>query len=248
MSILIPCAKPKDRDELGDKGGIVFNDFDSFVFKKILAGLQQDLPNEYHPEPFVSFLHKLADQHTVTGLLNTLDYPGCIYTGALGRERDITVPELEPILLCQHKYYARRAQKKYVPEATPHFAVVRHDKLEEVKDLPFPIFIKPVKSYLSVFAKRVDSLEELKKYLNQVKVSEQFLLPFNWALSRYTDYEYDGSYFVAEEVLKGEQVTLEGYVFNGNVGLIGVVNSVMIPDTISLERFVFPSTLPSAAQ
>ncbi len=248
MSILVPCAQQKDRDELKKLENIYFTDFDGLVLERILAGLEDTFPQEYQPENYLPFLHEVADRHNITKLLNTCDYPGCIYAGALGKERNIPVPNLETILLCQHKYYARCAQKKYVPEATPNFAIVRHDHLNEVQHLSFPIFIKPVKSYLSVFAKRIDSLEELKNYLNRVMISEQFLLPFNWALSRYTDYEFDGSYFIAEELLKGEQVTLEGYVFNAKIGLIGIVDSIMIPDTISFERFVYPSFFPALVQ
>ena len=248
MSILVPCAKPKDRDELSNKEDIIFNDFDSFSFKRILAGLQDTLPREHRPEFFLKHIHSLIDTHHITKLFNTLDYPGCIYTGIVGRERNMQVPDLKAILLCQHKYYARCAQKKIVPEATPHFALVRHDKLDEIKSLMFPLFIKPVKSYLSVFAQRISSMEELKAYLKRVKISEQFLLPFNWAIERYTDYAYDGSYFIAEEMLKGEQVTLEGYVHNGTVGMIGIVDSIMIGDTVSFERFVYPSRLPQEVQ
>jgi hypothetical protein len=42
----------------------------------------------------------------------------------------------------------------------------------------------------------------------------------------------------------GDEVTLEGFVHNGEVTVIGVTDSVKYPDTNSFERFEYPSALP----
>lgn len=49
---------------------------------------------------------------------------------------------------------------------------------------------------------------------------------------------------LAEEVLTGAEVTLEGYVHGGRVTTIGLTDSVMYPGTSSFERFEYPSRLP----
>ncbi len=249
MSILIPCAQQKDKDELLQKNDtFIFTDFDGAIFENLLAGIKKVLPERYRPDNYIQELYLLADKHHITELLNTCDYPGSIYTSVLGRERNLIVPSIESILVCQHKYYARCLQKKYVPEATPQFAIVAKNNFDAVRTLSFPLFIKPVKSYLSAFARPIYTMHELETYLSQVAIPEQFLMPFNWAIKKYTDYAYDGSYFIAEELLRGRQVTLEGYVWRGEVGLIGIVDSIMIPETISFERFVYSSSLPEGVQ
>jgi biotin carboxylase len=48
---------------------------------------------------------------------------------------------------------------------------------------------------------------------------------------------------LAEEVLTGAEVTLEGYVHRGRVTTIGVTDSLMYPGTNSFERFEYPSRL-----
>ena len=53
--------------------------------------------------------------------------------------------------------------------------------------------------------------------------------------------------FMAEELLSGEEVTLEGYVHGGRVTTIGVTDSVKYPGTFSFERFEYPSALPRGA-
>ncbi len=249
MPMLVPCTKKKDRDELsGRDERVIFTDFDNALPKKVLAGLEPNLPDEYLPKKYLPKLHTLCDTHSITSLYNTDDYLGSIYTSVLAHERGIKSAPLGAVLLCQHKYYARIAQQQYASEVTPEFAIVRHDYQDEVAQLGFPFFIKPVKAYLSVFAQQIHSQKELDEYFQKTRVSEQFLIPFNWAIEKYTDYEYDGTYFIAEKVLQGKQVTLEGYIYEGEVGLIGIVDSVLIPNTISFERFVYPSSLSQSVQ
>src|SRR5205085_1876155 len=56
---------------------------------------------------------------------------------------------------------------------------------------------------------------------------------------------YDGRvpahFFIAEAPLFGAQVTVDGFVQGGRATIMGVVDSVMYPGTISFERFEYPS-------
>jgi hypothetical protein len=51
--------------------------------------------------------------------------------------------------------------------------------------------------------------------------------------------------YIAEELVSGEEVTLEGYVHGGRVTVVGVTDSVKYPGTNSFERFEYPSRLPA---
>ncbi len=53
---------------------------------------------------------------------------------------------------------------------------------------------------------------------------------------------------MAEELLEGVEVTVEGFVHGGRPTVIGITDSVMYPGTISFERFEYPSALPDARQ
>ena len=48
---------------------------------------------------------------------------------------------------------------------------------------------------------------------------------------------------LAEDVLTGHEVTLEGFVHGGRVTPVGITDSVMYPGTNSFERFEYPSRL-----
>ena len=53
---------------------------------------------------------------------------------------------------------------------------------------------------------------------------------------------------LAEELLSGTEVTLEGYVHEARATTIGVTDSVKYPGTLSFERFEYPSALPEERQ
>jgi len=48
--------------------------------------------------------------------------------------------------------------------------------------------------------------------------------------------------------LRGDQVTVDGFVENGRATIMGVVDSVMYPGTMSFRRFDLPSRLPDRVQ
>lgn len=117
--------------------------------------------------------------------------------------------------------------------------------------LPFPLFIKPVKSWFSQHARRINTSQELQAFAASAEVRSHlsaFVTPFNQLIGQYTDFAFDGSYLLAEELLAGEQVTVEGFVFRGQVQIVGIVDSVMYPGTISFQRFEYPSSLPPEVQ
>jgi biotin carboxylase len=77
---------------------------------------------------------------------------------------------------------------------------------------------------------------------------EGFLSPFDDLLKAHTNYEFDASCLLAESLLEGVQVSLEGYAFRGQVHTLGILDAEMFPGTISFERFVYPSRLPAPVQ
>jgi hypothetical protein len=77
---------------------------------------------------------------------------------------------------------------------------------------------------------------------------ELFLQQINWFLRNYTGYDLNANYLIAEKMLTGFQVTLEGFVYNRQIVILGIVDSVMYPETYSFQRFVYPSRLSAAVQ
>jgi biotin carboxylase len=55
-------------------------------------------------------------------------------------------------------------------------------------------------------------------------------------------------WLIAEELLGGRQCTLDGMMAAGELTLIGVVDSIRLPNRVSFARFDYPSRLRRAAQ
>jgi hypothetical protein len=208
-----------------------------------------------HPETFDADAFIVAAVATIRaegleGVFATDDYPGSLVAAAIAHELGLPGPSPEAVLTCQHKYYSRLAQLRSVPEAVPPFALIDPDDLDQsLRDVQFPVFVKPVKSFFSVFAQVVHDRAELEAVVAVTRRHlTEFVKPFNQLVGRYTSFEHDGGYLLAEGILRGKQVTVEGCAFRGDFAIVGVVDSIMFPDTISFQRFDYPSSLDERIQ
>lgn len=187
------------------------------------------------------------------GVISNDENIGCALASIIAERLALPGPNTQSVLLCQHKYYARRAQQECIPEATPQFWLM--DKAKQTDGagpVNFPCFVKPVKGTFSIMAKEVASLEELEEHTT-LSMFERLiwhirLYPFNRLLSRYTDFDKNGNYFLGEQVLTGHQVSVDGYGFNGAINIHGIVDAHWYAGTNSFKRFVYPSRLSAEVQ
>jgi len=188
----------------------------------------------------------------IHGVLSSSDYPGAAAAAAIARGLGLPGPEPAALLRCSHKYYARLAQREAVPDATPPFALVpARLPLAPLAGVPFPCFVKPVKGSFSVLARRIADAAELEAFLEQAAVrefTELHMQMFNQLVAHWTPFEIDGGHFIAEGLLPGSLVTVEGFAAGGEVEILGVVDSILHPETGSFLRFDYPSALPEPVQ
>ena len=185
------------------------------------------------------------------GILCTQDYLGYICSCLLAKKLKLPGPSPLSVLTCQHKYYSRIAQAKYVPSATPSFGLIDPKNIEKslaTLPLTFPFFIKPVKAYFSFGATRVHTKPELKDAIHSSLPDKSFLQPFNAVLAQHTPYKYSANYLLAESILEGQQCTVEGFIHKGSLYILGIIDSAMYPGTISFHHFTYPSKLPQKIQ
>lgn len=181
----------------------------------------------------------------VDGVLSSSDYPGATLAAALARALDLPGPDPSAMIRSSHKYVSRQIQREATPEAVPLFDLIEPAQPEREPATGFPCFIKPVKGAFSLLARRIERAEDLREFLARPAVREflaEWMPIFNQCVRRYTDLEVDGSCFIAEGLLQGRQVTVEGFSAGGEVEILGVVDSVMYPGTSSFARFDYPSS------
>jgi biotin carboxylase len=202
---------------------------------------------EFDADAFIGEAVEVLGAAGVDGVTSSSDYPGCLVAAFVAHELGLPGPHPDSVLRCSHKYYARLAQTAAVPEATPRFALIDPDDLDEASfGLSFPLFVKPVKSWFSQFARRVDSFDQLFEFVRSPAVRShlaRFVRPLDQLLARSGEFTVHGGYMLAEELLCGQEVTLEGFVKGGRLTVVGIVDSVLYANTPSFKRFDYPSTL-----
>jgi len=207
-------------------------------------------PYDFDP---IDFVERVAagEFGRVDGVLSSSDYPGATVAAAIARRLGLPGAPPERVIGASHKYYSRLAQQRVAPEAVPSFALVDPAHPEAPPPLPFPFFLKPVKGAFSVLARRIDDREALAAFLASPAVREftsEYMGIFNRLVAALSPFEVDGRFFLAEELLTGDLVTVEGFVCDGAVEILGIVDSGLDPRTRSFVRFDYPSALPAGVQ
>ncbi len=225
--ILVVCPQARDFDAIGAAGL-------ETRYRVHYAGRDLDRMEEFEPEAFLDRWGNVA----VDGVVGTKDQ-SALLAAVLAHRRGLPGPAPDALLRCQHKPTARAIAREVVPDATPSFAVLDGDV-----SLDAPFFVKPVVGRLSHNAFRVDNERDLaalpppdRHTARHARIAELAGADPGWVTG-----------FIAEELLAGTEVTLEGYVHEGRVTLIGVTDSVKYPATNSFERFEYPTTLSEERQ
>lgn len=246
------CATFRDHRELARLGlsGVeyLFHDYASIALEEIICGVggPQAVAD---PIAEVARLHAQIKGRTVVGIVSTDDYPGSALAAIMAKELGFKGVEPRVNLLCQHKYLSRLEQRRLVPDAVPDFIGIDvREGAELPEDSFFPAFVKPVKSFFSIGAGEVASPDALRALTGHWRALDEFFLPLDRMLEAYAGISVGGVRLIAESLLKGRQVTVEGYAYDGEVTVLGVVDSIFFPGTLAFSRFDYPSSLPDHVQ
>ncbi|WP_423820628.1 ATP-grasp domain-containing protein [Salinisphaera sp. SPP-AMP-43] len=188
---------------------------------------------------------------SVDGFLGFLDFPVTLILPLLCRRYGLPGPSFDAVMRCEHKLWSRLLQKQVVPENVPYFAgfdPYRRRPLEGLELQP-PFWIKPVKSFRSYLAFRIDGRASLAAALYDMRRNVKRLAePFERLVDRVQlPPELAGRrniIGIAEQALAGHQCTVEGYVYQGEVTVYGVVDSIQSDHASSFQRYEYPSGLP----
>ncbi len=247
------CATARDRRELGRlehlRASVArYHSYASDDLESMVAG---DPTASELVDPWLELesLLELCEYEKITAVASTDDYPGSALAAIIAHRIGVRGVRPEASLTCQHKFHSRRAQQLACPEAVPEFYLI--DARPEIAlppQLTFPTFVKPIKSYLSLGAQLVNDASELRSLQREWLRNLPFFNIFDAFLRRYTPYSVGHGLLLAERPLSGVQVTLDGYVYDGEVVTVGIVDSIMYPGTLAFQRFEYPSALPAEAQ
>jgi biotin carboxylase len=189
----------------------------------------------------------------VDAIVGYWDFPVSTMLPLLRREHGLPTPSFEAVLGCEHKYWSRLEQARSVPEHVPPFCVVDPflDDAADCITVPYPFWIKPVKSVLSYLGFRVHDDEELRHALARIREGIAVIAtPFDHLLrfARLPDAvaPVDGRHCIVEGIIsRGRQCTLEGYAYGGEIVIYGAIDSIREGrHHSSFGRYQYPSMLP----
>lgn len=253
QTILVICPTHRDHRELPllSPPGInyLFHDYGSTSLEDLICNVGNAEGLAADPLAEIDAILAKVAGVKLAAVISSDDYPGSGLAAIIAERLGLPGPSPEVTLICQHKYLSRLAQAKLAPEAVPSFFLIDVGGGAGLPDdLRFPLFVKPVKSFFSIGAERVDCAAEIAALLPRWTSPDQFFLPLDRMLERHIGATIGTKRLIAEGLLKGEQVTVEGYVYGGKAGIFGVVDSVMFPGTLAFSRFDYPSSLPEDVQ
>lgn len=187
------------------------------------------------------------------GIIGVQDYPASLVASALGEALNLKVPRVDVMISLHNKFLSRQIQKKVAPEAVPPFALVDLKKIDPKNPpLPYPFFLKPVKGLSSIKAQVIrnedDFIKASRLSAPEKLASHIFARPLDSLMKARSDDAISSQMYIAEGLLQGVQVTVDGLVQNGKTHILGVVDSMMYEGTNSFESFQYPSRLSENTQ
>jgi biotin carboxylase len=230
---------------------------DCYAFHSLLDYDEIITPAAY---PFDALLSKAEQQlrefnGTVDGIIVHWDFPASTLMPILCQRLGLRAASLESVLKCEHKYWARLEQQRAIPEFTPRFAAVDPfgDNALEKLDLDYPFWLKPIKSFASHLGFRIDNAADFQRAIPLIRRHIPRLGDgFNQVLA-HADLPaevaaIDGYHCIAEQITKGKQCGVEGYVYEGTMAVHGVIDGVKDAHQHSFTRWEYPSVWPASIQ
>ncbi len=252
--VLVVSPYMRDKRELsghllGGQYSVIFDNHTTDWVEEILYDDARKASNQKDIVNTIDMVCDLYQNEHIDGVASSGDYPGSLISSIIAHRLGLPGPAPKVVIGCQHKYYSRLDQKRYAPQAVPLFTLIDPKACDiDGLSLDFPVFAKPVKAYFSINAQELCNKEELRAYLQSPPQFEAFLEPFNALMKAYSTYDHHAGHVLLESCLRGQQATLEGFVYQGQVYCIGIIDSIMFPGTISFSRFEYPSSLSSSVQ
>ncbi len=246
--VLFPCEW--DRGAIASLGGdsrFFFEGFDLFRFPDNARLFTFDA---------LAFVRRLASRYRherLDAVVTSDEQFGPVVASLLARELGLPHNPIGAVLTAQHKYYARLAFQQHLPEANPAFGLIPRDyRRSRAVPIAFPFYVKPVKAAYSVLARRVDDWDELERHTRfswfEQAIIERLVKPFGDVMRAHSHYDVEPFSMLAEELVDGHQVTVNGFAREGRITMQGVVDSIMYPGTDQFQRFQYPSRLPVSLQ
>jgi biotin carboxylase len=228
----------------------------SYEFHSLLSVHEVKRRESYNPDELLKKAEGRLQSFrgNIDAIVGYWDFPTTCLVPFLNQKLGLRGPSFESVLKCEHKYWSRVEQSQVLTDI-PKFCAFNpfETNPRSQVNLPFPFWMKPVKSFASQLGFRIHNKKEFDEGVEMIRQKiSHFAEPFNYFLDQITlppsVAGIGGDWCIAEAIIAGRQCTLEGYVFKGEVEVYGVIDSIREPNRSTFARYQYPSQLPKRIQ
>jgi Carbamoyl-phosphate synthase L chain, ATP binding domain len=188
-------------------------------------------------------------------VIGYFDFPSTDIVPIICKKYNLPSASLGSVMSIENKLWARKEQQKVIKAHIPEFVGFNPNEIHSPSqvDLIFPFWIKPIRSFKSYLAFKIT---DKRSFLQGVKALKRdagkITAPFQ-ILMEHAQIPEDFQPFlacscIAESLEKGDQCTVEGYVYDNEVICYGIVDSISEQERSSLIAYEYPSHLPDHVQ
>ena len=157
---------------------------------------------------------------------------------------NLSAPSPNSIFNAQNKYAFTQTVSRIAAHLLPPTKLI--DATSQKVSLSYPIFIKPVYGVASQHAFTIASQKELHHVLSTHVYTNQ--TTYDWYDQFYKrespDHFSTSVSYLAQPLITGKQYTVDGFVYQNAVTILGYTESILTPDAKSFARFDYPANLP----
>jgi biotin carboxylase len=203
-------------------------------------------------QAFAARQARRARQRGWAGVVSHHEQFGALAAALVAEATGLPGTAPEAVIACQHKLHARRVLQQVCPEANVGFEELDAQYGGAIPDgLAYPRYVKPVKAAFSVLARPVRHARELHEHTRfgrrELWVIRRLVEPFERVARARLPGCGSAHRMMLEEPLRAPQYNLDGYLHDGKLHVLGIVDAVMYPGTQAFMRFDLPTRLPAAA-
>lgn len=180
---------------------------------------------------------------------------GCLLAAMVADRLGLPGTSPEVVVRAQHKLLMRQTLARELPSATVAAAALplrlSDARLRDANaidaavtraGLAWPLFCKPIKGTFSVLANRAGSASELAAQM-RLTPTDRFTLgrlirPFDALAASVTELPCASDCLLLEEPMRGQQVNVDGYAYNGAIHVLGVVDEWAYPRVAGGHHFM----------
>jgi hypothetical protein len=189
------------------------------------------------------------------GVLSHHEQFGALAAALVAERLGLPGTSPESILAAQHKLHARGVVQRVAPQANLAFAPLETRYGGPIPEgLAYPAFVKPIKAAFSVLAREVADRDTLHAHTRfgrrELWVIRRLVEPFDRVCRARLPEAGSAHRMLLETPVPSHvrQYNLDGWVRDGAVHALGVVDAVMYPGTAAFMRWEVPSRLAPAVQ